>query len=54
MSRATTSRAPGPLPPCPVCSAPDTRIAEDVSDEVTVLACDACAATWAVRLDQHT
>ncbi|WP_370327470.1 hypothetical protein [Euzebya sp.] len=42
---------PDPLPACPVCADGGTRIAEDVSDEVTVLACDACGQTWAHRRD---
>ncbi|MGI9016859.1 MAG: hypothetical protein ACR2HR_07120 [Euzebya sp.] len=36
-------------PPCPSCGARQSRVAEDVSDEVTVFACDACEATWAQR-----
>jgi hypothetical protein len=42
---------PHPLPPCPTCGATRTRVAEDVSDEVVVLACGACDATWAERRD---
>ncbi|CAN5116089.1 hypothetical protein BH23ACT9_BH23ACT9_30560 [soil metagenome] len=45
------SGLPDPLPVCPTCGADRTRVAEDVSDEVTVLACGDCDATWAVRLD---
>lgn len=44
---------PDPLPPCPVCGADRTAVAEDVSDEVTVLECGACAATWGVRSDHR-
>lgn len=40
-----------PLPPCPACGAAQTHVAEDVSDEVTVLGCRACRQTWAVRAD---
>lgn len=34
---------------CPMCGSSDTRVEEDVSDEVTVFACEECGATWADR-----
>jgi transposase-like protein len=34
---------------CPLCGSGQTRVEEDVSDEVTVYACERCGATWADR-----
>jgi transposase-like protein len=36
---------------CPMCGSEDTRVEEDVSDEVTVFACNECEATWAERTE---
>jgi len=36
---------------CPMCGSADTRVEEDVSDEVTVFACEQCGSTWADRND---
>lgn len=40
-----------PTPRCPLCDAAQTRVEEDVSDDVTVFVCAACSATWADRTD---
>lgn len=40
-----------PAPACPMCDAAETRVVEDVSDEVTVYGCDECGTTWADRTD---
>lgn len=45
------ARLPLPLPPCPACGSDATSVTEDLSVEVTVLGCDSCAQTWAVRAD---